>query len=298
MINIKVLPMHEQLYPSKLLKTRLEEYVLLDGKLPTQNRAFAKRVTGTQVLEAVIEAQERTGLLNIDPRYYVGTCFHESGCTNEWDTEIATASSPKGFVSVGAFQIGEEEAKRFKFKLEDMLYIDKASECMVRLAEANRQAIRSAAGLSRNVPDPIGAVNGKFWDGGGVRAYLAITHNHGVGYMQQTIKNYGLDWTSYKLRNPLDNIVTHGYGEDCITGGPYWPSNAPPMPTSNRDLLLTIPYMTGEDIKELQRHLKITPDGVFGPGTEQAVKLFQRSLSMAADGICGPILWTCILSTN
>lgn len=297
MLN-KVLPAHEQLYPTKLLKTRLEEYILLDGKPPTQNRAFAKRVTGAQVLEAITEAQERTGLHNIDPRYYVGTCFHESGCTNEWDTEIATASSPKGFVSVGAFQIGEDEAKRFRFKLEDMLDLDKASECMVKLAESNRQAIRTAAAIPFKSPDPDCVVNGKDWIGGAIRAYLAITHNHGVGYMRQTIKNYGLNWAAYRLRNPLDNIVAHGYGEDCITGGSYWPNNAPPMLPNHRDLFLTIPFMIGEDVRELQRHLKITPDGVFGPATEQAVKLFQRSFKMTVDGECGITMWTCILSTD
>lgn len=287
-----IVPAHEQHYPDRLLPNRLEEYVRFDGSPPTQNRAYAVRVTGQQVLDAVTAAQQKLGLANIDPRYFVGTCFHESGCTNEWDTEVATQWSPAGFVSVGAYQIGKEEAERYGFRLEDMLDLDKASACMVQLAEYNRRQIRIAAKLTGSMPDPDYLL-----PGGAMRAYLAIAHNHGNGYAQKTIVTYGLDWPAFKQRNPTDNIVAHGYGEDCVTGGSYWPSETPPIAPGSRVLLLANPLMTGDDVKELQRHLKLSPDGEYGPETEAAVKLFQRANALEDDGEVGPKTWAAILAS-
>jgi hypothetical protein len=218
-----ILPSHEQIWPTKLLTRRLEEYVR-DGIVPSTDRASALRVTGVQVLATVLAQQVDLGPPNIDPRYYVGTCFHESGCSNEWDTEIATASSPNGFQSVGAYQIGEEEAQTYGFQLIDMLDLAKATVCMIKLAEHNRSALRKFAGFDDTASDPDYAdLQGVVWKGGTMRAYLAIAHNHGLGYAQKTIKTYGMDWGRYQARNPTDNIVQHLYGEDCVTGGPFYP---------------------------------------------------------------------------
>lgn len=283
-----------QHYPDKLLPHRLEEYVLDDGRPPTRNRSAAQRVTGQQVLDAVLAAQKATGLANIDPRYYVGTCFHEAGCVNEWDTEVATASCPPGFVSVGAYQIGQEEAERFGFKLEDMLDLEKSSECMVRLAEANRKAIRAAAKLADGVPDPDYGT----WAGGSMRAYLAAAHNHGVGFIRQAIARWGVDWAKYKAARPTDNIVAHGYGEDCITGGPHWPGDQPVVKLGDRVLRLAMPRMAGEDVRELQRRLKIATDGSFGPKTDAAVRAFQEEHRLSVDGVVGPKTAAVLLATT
>lgn len=224
-----IIPKHEQHYPTLLLKTRLEEYVREDLP-PTMDRSAATHATSAQVLASVVNARLTRNLMSIDPRYHVGTALHESDyCLNEWDTEIAATNSPTGFVSVGVYQIGQEEAARFGYALADMLALDRATDCMVRLAEENLRVIQNAmtsataAGRqsSRDYTDPKGVV----WKDGGVRAYLAICHNHGSGYVRATIANYGLDWARYKARNPHDHIVDHGYGEDCVTGGMKWPTS-------------------------------------------------------------------------
>lgn len=295
---MRQLPRHEQHYPDRLLARRLEEYVLDDGP-PTQNRAYARKVTGDQVLAAILDAQKKLNLTGIDPRYYVGTCFHEAGCVNEWDTEIATTSCPQGFVSVGAFQIGKEEAERYGYKLEDMLDLHKSAECMVHLAEYNRRQIRSAARLTSSDPDPDYTDDqGRVWKGGTVRAYLAIAHNHGNGYAQKTIATYGLDWGAFKRRNPTDNIVAHRYGEDCVTGGPYWPEApdaAPPVTLGSRTLKIG---MSGEDVRDLQRHLKIATDGSFGPRTDAAVRAFQLGHHLVVDGVVGPKTAAAVLAST
>lgn len=47
----------------------------------------------------------------------------------------------------------------------------------------------------------------------------------------------------------------------------------------------------GNDVKKLQEKLGLTADGIFGPGTEQAVKTWQQSHGLAADGIVGSLTW-------
>ncbi len=44
----------------------------------------------------------------------------------------------------------------------------------------------------------------------------------------------------------------------------------------------------GGGVRELQRALGVSADGVFGPGTQSAVKRFQRRRGLTADGVVGP----------
>jgi chitosanase len=62
-----------------------------------------------------------------------------------------------------------------------------------------------------------------------------------------------------------------------------------------RLLMLRTPFMTGEDVRQVQRKLiemgfsvgDDGADGVFGPSTDSAVKDFQESQDLVIDGIVG-----------
>jgi lysozyme len=46
-----------------------------------------------------------------------------------------------------------------------------------------------------------------------------------------------------------------------------------------------------KDVQRIQRAVGVTPDGIFGPITEAAVKAYQKRHGLVADGIVGPKTW-------
>lgn len=68
-------------------------------------------------------------------------------------------------------------------------------------------------------------------------------------------------------------------------------------PELTRILKLTSPNMRGEDVRWAQARLNAlgyncgTPDGIFGPNTDKAVKAFQRANGLSQDGDIGPKTW-------
>jgi peptidoglycan hydrolase-like protein with peptidoglycan-binding domain/GH24 family phage-related lysozyme (muramidase) len=81
-----------------------------------------------------------------------------------------------------------------------------------------------------------------------------------------------------------------------VTPPPVPPVTPPPSAPLPPTLRLARPFMTGTDVRTLQQALArsgvaLVVDGVFGPGTERAVKLFQSSRGLAPDGVVGPRTW-------
>ena len=52
--------------------------------------------------------------------------------------------------------------------------------------------------------------------------------------------------------------------------------------------------MSGAPVKRLQEKLELTADGIFGPGTEQAVRDAQQKHGLSVDGIAGPDTFTAL----
>ncbi|MBK8904575.1 MAG: PD40 domain-containing protein [Anaerolineaceae bacterium] len=93
-------------------------------------------------------------------------------------------------------------------------------------------------------------------------------------------------------------------------GYPSWAQSLTASTTNvssgpNRILRLTEPYMTGEDVTQLQQRLFDLGytlvgeiDGIFGPLTEAAVKEYQANNNLEVDGIVGPDTWTKLFETG
>ena len=47
----------------------------------------------------------------------------------------------------------------------------------------------------------------------------------------------------------------------------------------------------GKDVERIQRAVGVTPDGIFGPKTEEAVKAYQKRHGLVPDGRVGPLSW-------
>jgi len=73
----------------------------------------------------------------------------------------------------------------------------------------------------------------------------------------------------------------------AILSGKTPPPAATPAPSASNSKVIK-KGMTGLEVKNLQRHLGLNADGVFGPGTEAAVKAWQQKNGLTADGIVGP----------
>ena len=207
-----IFPSHPQKWPGQLLSSRLEEYVL-DGLPPTTVRRQGAMLVTTQTIASAVTSV-------IDAKYFVATAFHESnGALNEVDTEIATQDNPLGFMSYGLYQISSEEALAHGFTAEDMIYLDKSTTCMIKLAEQHRSALRWKLNMAGSAPDPDYTDSaGVVYDGGDMRAYLAIAHNCGLGVALRSVEAYGMSWTRFMQRNPTMPVVAHGYGTSCATG--------------------------------------------------------------------------------
>ena len=77
-------------------------------------------------------------------------------------------------------------------------------------------------------------------------------------------------------RNHYNHALT------VLNGRPSAPAPAAPQPT-----ILRL-GSHGDEVRRLQTALGIKADGVFGPGTERALKQWQAGAGLTADGIAGP----------
>ncbi len=87
---------------------------------------------------------------------------------------------------------------------------------------------------------------------------------------------------------------THDLSEDGVVGDETWSALVDATFTlGNRVLYLRLPYFHGNDVRVLQQAVgalgfPVGPaDGIFGPGTERAIREFQRNAGQTADGIVG-----------
>lgn len=101
----------------------------------------------------------------------------------------------------------------------------------------------------------------------------------------------------WNKNNPGEKITEDGrYKVEGETDGALSRSPAQgfaksPWDDNPRLLRLSKPLMEGSDVLKLQQKLNIGADGVFGSGTDKAVKEFQEKKTLTADGIVGLKTW-------
>lgn len=83
-----------------------------------------------------------------------------------------------------------------------------------------------------------------------------------------------------------------GETESALNSSPAMGFSKAPWDEKPRVLRLCRPMMEGSDVKWLQTCLKnaqitVSTDGVFGPGTDKAVKEFQQKKNLKVDGLVG-----------
>ncbi len=118
--------------------------------------------------------------------------------------------------------------------------------------------------------------------------------NHSIPILRRTV--YRMD--AFQRLIESDNwaldlpIEVRGWtiDESVLTGGAAVRASA--EVAEIRLLRLRRPFMQGSDVRELQEKLaglsfELDVDGVFGPGTEHAVKAYQKRNGLVADGIVG-----------
>ena len=118
-------------------------------------------------------------------------------------------------------------------------------------------------------------------------------------------------WIASASSGLLQHVDVSNYTMPQITATPLpatataTPRPVPTKPPLGRSLSLTTPNMTGQDVQWMQERLQElgysevgTPDGLFGPKTDQAVRRFQSVNGLVVDGIVGPITWARLYSAE
>ncbi|UUZ43997.1 peptidoglycan-binding protein [Janibacter limosus] len=91
----------------------------------------------------------------------------------------------------------------------------------------------------------------------------------------------------------VDGVVTPNVWK-APAGKTYTKDGATSGATTGLGAYLTTTIRSGsrgDAVKALQRELKVTADGSFGPQTEQAVRTFQKAKQLKVDGVVTPNVW-------
>lgn len=90
-------------------------------------------------------------------------------------------------------------------------------------------------------------------------------------------------------RRAAEAAMFRGEGQPSSPPAKKQPATQPAKPPAKGWFTRTLREGdSGNDVKELQKRLKLNADGEFGPKTKAAVVAFQKSKKLTADGVVGP----------
>lgn len=178
-----------------------------------------------------------------------------------------------------------------------------------RTPSGNRYLSQEAQAYLANRPTVSGGGGGVPTSPGSRQLSLTNPYTNGqdVQQVQQALVRWGASLVADGYFGPATAIAveqfqrSQGLPADGVVGPQTWArlqqSPPAPPPAQNRLLRLTNPLTSGSDVLTLQQALSrqgiaVIADGIFGPGSDRAVRQFQASRGLTADGVVGPQTWT------
>jgi peptidoglycan hydrolase-like protein with peptidoglycan-binding domain len=164
----------------------------------------------------------------------------------------------------------------------------------VAVAALGYLMVRKAAGDTRSAGSILGEAVGKGAAaavGGaavgavkGTGAVLGIPDTNEAACA--AAKAAGSTWEASKYCDAAD-FLKWSYGRVTGSATSSAPANEQQKPTLRRG-------DSGALVRELQKKLGVTVDGIFGPATEAAVRDYQRRIGLKDDGIVGMYTWAAL----
>ncbi|MEL7332085.1 MAG: peptidoglycan-binding protein [Cyanobacteria bacterium J06560_2] len=151
------------------------------------------------------------------------------------------------------------------------------------------------SGLAIDISDYVGwrpflKEQGWKWYGRGDEVHFTYVGAGTQDLRAVTIKAFQRLWNINHPEQPISEDGAYGkQTETTLDQTPLLGFEIAPWNDSPRTFQLRTPYMTGNDVVALQEKLlsaglKVEPDGIFGPGSEKAVKVLQQQKGLLADG--------------
>ncbi len=178
--------------------TRVEEYIKNGGRSSDKKDAIV--VNQNKLIGLALWLSTR-----IPPQFFVGTAKHES------EFIVNKIVTDNGTTFKGLFQLTDASAGAVGMPNADLFSAFYATTTAVFLYEKRLDVI-----ITEALKKQTTIKDEDVW------AYLAIANNQGPAAAVASISKYGLNWESYKERNPKSKFVLSGYGDDVITGGSTW----------------------------------------------------------------------------
>jgi hypothetical protein len=97
--------------------------------------------------------------------------------------------------------------------------------------------------------------------------------------------------TGGKVMRQVRRANMTGFGQPAYDALAPATSQVPAIPIAVAKKPMLRRGSRGEVVRDLQRRIGATPDGIFGPRTDAAVRTFQRRNGLVVDGIVGPKTW-------